>query len=292
MYLLCLVLIPVVLPGCSAVVLGLGAGAGAVAYSSGEIARTYEAGYHRAVGASMDTLHQLNIQPAEKMGDELKTEIRANRADGSPVKVEVERIDSQHTQISIRTGAIGILDQHVSNQIHAIIAKNLLNAPQFAEIPAELTTAKLNKTYQNQKSKEQTSAKPNSPEPTPKSEMNADRRATMYPPFAAQELEKQTNAKYVIFFDQDSNRLQEKAIEKLGEIAAVMSAKPDAQLTITGFSDAKGSPPYKKMLSERRANTVKLYLVANGTNPSRTQIIVHEKAGDLPNQGAIVEVAY
>ena len=195
MYLLCLVLIPVALPGCSAVVLGLGAGAGAVAYSSGEIARTYEAEYHRAVGASMDTLHQLNIQPAEKMADELKTEIKANRADGSPVKVEVERIDSQRTQISIRTGAIGILDQHVSDQIHEIIAKNLLNAPQLAAIPAEPTTAKLNKTYQYQKSKEQTSAKLNSSEPAPKSEMNAARRATMNPPLAAQELEKQTNAK-------------------------------------------------------------------------------------------------
>jgi outer membrane protein OmpA-like peptidoglycan-associated protein len=293
MYLLCLVLIPVVLPGCSAVVLGLGAGAGAVAYSRGEIARTYEVEYHRAVDASMDTLHQLNIQPAEKMGDELKTEIRAIRADGSPVKVEVERIDSQRTQISIRTGAIGVLDQAVSNQIHEIIAKNLLNAPQLAEAPAEPATAKLNKTHQNQKSKEQTSSKPNLPEPAPKSEMNADRRAAInFPPLAAQELEKQTNAKYVIFFDQDSNRLQAKALEKLGEIASVMIANPDAKLTISGFSDAKGSPPYKKMLSEQRANTVKLYLVANGADPARTQIIVRDQAGDLLNQGAIVEVAY
>jgi outer membrane protein OmpA-like peptidoglycan-associated protein len=292
MYLLCLVLIPVVLPGCSAVVLGLGAGAGAVAYSSGEIARTYEVEYHRAVGASMDTLRQLHIQPAEKMADELKTEIKANRADGSPVKVEVERIDLQRTQISIRTGTIGILDQAVSNQIHEVIAQKLFPAPQAAEIPLEPTATKPTRPNQTQKIKEPAAGKPNSPEQAPKSEMNADRRAAINPPLAAQELEKQTNAKYVIFFDQDSNRLQEKAIEKLGEIAAVMNAKPDAQLTITGFSDAKGSPPYKKMLSERRANTVKLYLVANGTNPSRTQIIVRDQAGDLPNQGAVVEVAY
>jgi outer membrane protein OmpA-like peptidoglycan-associated protein len=240
----------------------------------------------------MDTLHQLKIPPAEKIADELKTEIKANRADGSPVKVEVERINSQRTQISIRTGTIGILDNQVSNQIHEIIEKKLLHDPELAEIPAENTIVKLNKTYQKQQIKEPTSFKASSPELTPKSDINADRRTTKNLPLATQGFEKQANAKYIIFFHQDSNRLQEKAIEKLGEIAAMISEKPDAQLMITGFSDSKGSTPYKKMLSERRANTVKLYLVANGMNPSRSQIIVQSTAGDLLNQGAVVEILY
>lgn len=292
LHLLFLILIQVLLSGCSAVVLGIGVGAGAVAYTSGGLSRTYEAEYHRAVGASMDTLHQLKIPPAEKIADELKTEIKANRADGSPVTVEVERINSQRTQISIRTGTIGILDKQVSNQIHEIIEKKLLHDPEIAEIPTENTIVKLNKTYQKQQIKEPTSFKASSPELIPKSDINADRRTTKNLPLATQDFEKQANAKYIIFFHPDSNRLQEKAIEKLGEIAAMISEKPDAQLMITGFSDSTGSTPYKKMLSERRANTVKLYLVANGMNPSRSQIIVQSTAGDLLNQGAVVEILF
>jgi outer membrane protein OmpA-like peptidoglycan-associated protein len=240
----------------------------------------------------MDTLHQLKIPPAEKIADELKTEIKANRADGSPVTVEVERINSQRTQISIRIGTIGILDKQVSNQIHEIIEKKLLHDPEIAEIPAENTIVKLNKTYQKQQIKEPTSFKASSSELTPNSDINADRRTTKNLPLATQDFEKQANANYIIFFHQDSNRLQEKAIEKLGEIAAMISEKPNAQLMITGFSDSTGSTLYKKMLSERRANTVKLYLVANGMNPSRSQIIVQSTAGDLLNQGAVVEILF
>jgi len=46
-------------------------------------------------------------------------------------------------------------------------------------------------------------------------------------------------AKYIIFFNQDSNMLQEKAMEKLGDIAAMISEKPEVQLMITGFSGFK-----------------------------------------------------
>ena len=292
LHLLFIIFSQVVLSGCSAVVLGIGAGAGAVAYTSGGISRIYEAEYHRAVGATLETLHQLKIPPDEKTGDELKSEIRANRADGSPVKVEVERINSQRTQISIRTGTIGILDKQVSNQIHEIIEKKLLHDPERAEIPAENIIARLKKTNQRQTIKEQTLSKAAPPEPTPKSDINPDKQTPQKLPLAAQDYEKQANAKYIIFFNQDSNMLQEKAMEKLGDIAAMISEKPEVQLMITGFSDSKGSTAYKTMLSERRANTVKLYLVANGINPSRSQIRVQSTAGDLPNQGAVVEILY
>ena len=292
MYLLFLLLIQSVVSGCSAVVLGIGVGAGAVAYTSGELSRTYEAEYHRAVGASMDTLHHLNFPAAEKIADELKTEIKANRPDGTPVIIEVERIRSHRTQISVRTGTVGILNKQISTQVHELIKKRLINDPELDAIPAENKIVKLNKTYQKHHIKEQTPFKASSPELASKSDINTDKPATKSPQFPTQDIDNQANAKYIIFFHQDSNRLQEKAMEKLGEIAAMVSEKPDAQLMITGFSDLRGSPPYKKMLSERRANTVKLYLVANGMNPSRSQIIVQSTAGDLPNQGAVVEIFY
>jgi len=43
--------------------------------------------------------------------------------------VEVERINLQRTQISIRTGTIGILDKQVSNQIHELSKKNFFMIP-------------------------------------------------------------------------------------------------------------------------------------------------------------------
>jgi outer membrane protein OmpA-like peptidoglycan-associated protein len=291
-HLLFLIIIQAVLSGCSAVALGIGVGAGAVAYSSGELSKTYESEYHRAVDASTDTLHELKIPPAEKIADELKTEIKANRPDGTPVAVEVERISSHRTQISIRTGTIGILDKQVSTQIHEFIEKKIFHDPEAAAIPAEKKTARLLAPHPTQPIKEPTQAKAGSPEPTPKSYVSPEKLTAKNLSLPTQEIEKQANAKFIIFFQQDSNRLQEKAVEKLGEIAAMVSEKPDVRLMITGFSDSRGSVPYQKMLSERRANTVKLYLVANGMNPSRSQIIVQSSAGELPNQGAVIEILY
>jgi outer membrane protein OmpA-like peptidoglycan-associated protein len=272
--------------------LGIGAGAGVVAYTSGGISRIYEAEYHRAVDASVETLNQLKIPPDEKTGDELKTEIRAFRADGSPVKVEVERINSRRTQISIRTGTVGVLDKPVSHQIHENIEKNLLHFPERGEIPPDHTLGRLKKTNPRQPIKEQASSKAGAPEPIPTSDSNPDKPTPRKQPLATQGYEKRANSKYIIFFSQDSNMLQEKAMEKLGEIAAMVSEEPEAQLMITGFSDSKGSAAYKRMLSERRANTVKLYLVANGISSSRSQVSVQSTAGDLPNQGAAVEILY
>jgi len=129
----------VVLSGCSAVVLGIGAGAGAVAYTSGGISKEFmKQNITELLAPPWRHCTSSKIPPDEKTGDELKSEIRANRADGSPVKVEVERINSQRTQISIRTGTIGILDKQVSNQIHEIIEKKLLHDPERAEIQLKI----------------------------------------------------------------------------------------------------------------------------------------------------------
>jgi len=261
-------------------------------YSSGELSRTYETEYQRAVGISTDTLRQLKIPPAEEIGDGLKTEIKATRPDGTPVTVEVERIESNLTQISVRTGAIGMLDKHVSTQIHEYIERNLVQRPEIGSVSAENKLAKLDAASQKRNIKEQSPVKPRGPERMAKSDAGTDMPVTEVPPPSTQDLEKQTRGKYIIFFHQDSNRLQEKALEKLGEIAAVIGENPDAQLMITGFSDSKGSPPYRKMLSEKRANTVKLFLVANGINPGRSRVIAQERAGDLPNQGALIEILH
>ena len=72
--------------------------------------------------------------------------------------------------------------------------------------------------------------------------------------------------------------------------ASLINKNPDAQIKITGFPDSNGSTSYKKMISERRAKIVKLYLVEKGMDPIRGQTIVSSSVGELPNQGAEIEL--
>jgi outer membrane protein OmpA-like peptidoglycan-associated protein len=76
----------------------------------------------------------------------------------------------------------------------------------------------------------------------------------------------------------------------LNDFASLIDKNPDAQIKITGFPDSSGSIPYKKMISERRAKIVKLYLVEKGMDPIRGKTIVSSSVGELPNQGAEIEL--
>jgi DNA repair exonuclease SbcCD nuclease subunit len=112
--------------GCALAVIGIGAaGAGAFAYFNGKLTKTYESEYHDTVRASSATLEELKIPISETLADELKTEIKAKRPDDTPVAIEVVRIDREHTQVSVRTGSLGVWDQRVSEQIHSYINEML-----------------------------------------------------------------------------------------------------------------------------------------------------------------------
>jgi outer membrane protein OmpA-like peptidoglycan-associated protein len=47
-----------------------------------------------------------------------------------------------------------------------------------------------------------------------------------------------------------------------------LQVKPDAQITLTGHTDPRGTPAYNKALSERRVNSVKNFLVGQGVPES------------------------
>jgi hypothetical protein len=88
-----------VLHGCAVAFIGLGAGAGAVAYLNGKLTKTYESDYHETVRAGKTTLQKLKIPVTETVADELKTEIKAKRTDGTPVTIEVVRIDRRRFRL-------------------------------------------------------------------------------------------------------------------------------------------------------------------------------------------------
>lgn len=71
-----------------------------------------------------------------------------------------------------------------------------------------------------------------------------------------------------VLFDFDKADLRPEAAGELGKVAQVLTAHPGAPVTIEGHTDAKGNDAYNQGLSERRAASVKAWLVANGGAPA------------------------
>lgn len=76
-----------------------------------------------------------------------------------------------------------------------------------------------------------------------------------------------------ILFAFDSSELDASAVVTLREKAAWLRANPSAVVTIEGHCDERGTTEYNLALGERRATTVKAYLVNLGIAASRLKTI-------------------
>jgi photosystem I P700 chlorophyll a apoprotein A2 len=73
-----------------------------------------------------------------------------------------------------------------------------------------------------------------------------------------------------VLFDFDSSTLRPAAAETLHKVAEVLRQYGRSPVSIEGHTDAKGSDAYNQTLSERRADSVKKWLVnPGGISPSR-----------------------
>ena len=72
-----------------------------------------------------------------------------------------------------------------------------------------------------------------------------------------------------VFFDFDQFNLAPDQRGKVIELAEFLAENREARLLIEGYCDWKGTSAYNKALGERRANSVKEYLVELGTDPRR-----------------------
>ena len=73
----------------------------------------------------------------KSVSDDLRTDILARRADGTPVTVEVKRVDRNFTRVAVGTGA-GVdryLSKDVLNQIHEYIRKQLVKPSKGVKWP-------------------------------------------------------------------------------------------------------------------------------------------------------------
>ncbi|QOR73863.1 OmpA family protein [Cruoricaptor ignavus] len=73
----------------------------------------------------------------------------------------------------------------------------------------------------------------------------------------------------MVNFGFDSAELSTAAKTNLDRLAEVMKNNPDTNISIYGHTDGKGKAAYNQGLSERRANSVKNYLVSQGVSSSR-----------------------
>ncbi len=109
--------------GCAALVAGAGAGAGVYTYVSGDLKRTYNAPFDKAVSDSLAALQELKINVLNNNSSGITTTIDAEKSDKTPVTISVTIRGTNLTEVSVRTGVIGYWDKKVSELIHAHIAK-------------------------------------------------------------------------------------------------------------------------------------------------------------------------
>ena len=277
--LLLFLLSPLSFYGCAVAVLGVGAaGAGAAAYFNGKLTKTYESEYHDTVQASSSTLAGLKIPITETIADELKTEIRAIRTDGTPIAIDIIRIEQGLTKVSVRTGSVGIWDKRVSEQIHGYIYQNLhrgsvagyqasenLAKDNIQTAPEERVQSEIIEEHLDDSSVQETAHT----EPAAGIEdLTPAEDSSVSAQMARDSI-------FMIFFKQNSNDLSEKAVEKLDQIFEILITNPNTEITLNGYSDSIGAASYNEMISEIRANAVKSYLIGKGIAPSRMKAIGH-----------------
>ncbi len=80
-----------------------------------------------------------------------------------------------------------------------------------------------------------------------------------------------------VFFDYDRSDLKSEAQETVEKVAAWLLTYPDVTLVIEGNCDERGTREYNLALGERRANSVRSYLLALGIDGDRLKTISYGK---------------
>ncbi|WP_321477885.1 OmpA family protein [uncultured Paludibaculum sp.] len=70
-----------------------------------------------------------------------------------------------------------------------------------------------------------------------------------------------------VLFDFDKYELKPGAREKMAKVSGILLAYPGLKIELEGHTDSVGSDEYNQALSERRANSVRAYLIGQGVPP-------------------------
>jgi len=83
-----------------------------------------------------------------------------------------------------------------------------------------------------------------------------------------------------ILFDSGKSSFQKQTYEVLQNITAILKEYPSSNFTLEGHTDSQGSKSSNQLLSERRAKSVRDYLIANGI--SRDRLTAYGFGEDYP----------
>ena len=115
----------IVTVGCNPFFVGTSAGVGVYTYMNGKLTRSYQATFDGTNQACIAALSSLNISIIEKSSDGIHTTIIAERSNGKPVTVYTVMLEPRITEVSVRSGIVGVWDKKASKTIHARIAQKL-----------------------------------------------------------------------------------------------------------------------------------------------------------------------
>jgi peptidoglycan-associated lipoprotein len=77
----------------------------------------------------------------------------------------------------------------------------------------------------------------------------------------------------IIYFGYDRAELRPEFKDVLNAHAQFLQVNPDANMVLEGHCDERGTVEYNLALGERRADTVKRYLIVQGVNPSQLESV-------------------
>src|SRR5688572_2460594 len=86
-----------------------------------------------------------------------------------------------------------------------------------------------------------------------------------------------------VYFDYNDATIREDSKTMLTKVASALNNTPAAKMEIEGHCDVRGSTEYNLHLGERRARSVQKYLVTQGVQPDRIDVISYgeERPVDL-----------
>ena len=93
-----------------------------------------------------------------------------------------------------------------------------------------------------------------------------------------------------VFFEFDAATLTSSAQQALSDNVGIMTSNNDLKVEIQGHADERGTTDYNLTLGQKRAESVKKYMVAGGVSPTRLNTISYGE--ERPVDHTSTEVAW
>jgi outer membrane protein OmpA-like peptidoglycan-associated protein len=89
-----------------------------------------------------------------------------------------------------------------------------------------------------------------------------------------------------VLFAFNKYNLKPEARERLAKISGIVMAYPDLKLQVEGHTDSIGSEEYNQTLSEKRASSVRAYLISSGVKPDHVTAEGYGKANPVADNSS------